>query len=389
MKVPFLDLKLQYKEVGAEISRRFQQVFKTTSFVLGGEVEQFEHDFARYIGTKYCVALNSGTSALHLALLAHGIGEGDEVITVPNTFIATAEAISYTGARPVFVDVDPGTLLMAPENLEKAITPQTRAIIPVHLFGQPCKIGSIKEIADSKGIIIIEDACQAHGAEYDSNRVGSFGSCSAFSFYPGKNLGAYGEGGALVTDNDDVRKRAIALRDHGQTNKHHHEYIGYNYRMDGFQGAVLNVKLQWLDRWSKLRRQNAGIYRKYLANTPVKFVEEYPQAKGVYHLMVIRVQKRDKLRQFLSDMGVQTGIHYPTPIHLQHAFKFMGRSRGEYPNCEQGCDESISLPMYPELLENQIQYVCHCIKEFYKQQPEDERSYELPEPKPRLELEEA
>ena len=380
MNVPFLDLKLQYKEIGTEITRRFQNIFESSSFILGKEVQTFENDFARYIGAKYCVALNSGTSALHLALLSQVIGKGDEVITVPNSFIATAEAISYTGATPVFVDVDPETLLMSPENFEKAITPRTKAVIPVHLFGQACAMTRICSIAKSKNIIVIEDACQAHGAKYGEKNVGAFGSASAFSFYPGKNLGAYGEGGALITDDERIYNEARMLRDHGQSQKHHHHSVGYNYRMDAFQGAVLNVKLKRIELWNRLRRQNAQMYGKYLAESPVRFIRENAESRGVYHLMVVRAPQREKLRQFLDGMGIQTGIHYPIPIHLQKAYDHLGHQKGDFPNCESASAEILSLPMYPELLTNQISYVCHCVNEFYK-----DRGQQVP----RLQFEEA
>ncbi len=366
MKVPFLDLKSQYRIIESELSERFDHIFDSTGFVLGEEVERFETDFALYLEAKYCVAVSSGTAALHLALLSSGIGINDEVITVPNTFIATAEAISYIGAKPVFVDVDPQTLLISSGELKKAITPKTKAIIPVHLFGQPCDMASINSIAKANNLIVIEDACQAHGAELFGTKVGTFGKAAAFSFYPGKNLGAYGEAGALITNDEEIYKRAKMYRDHGQAKKYYHELIGYNYRMDAFQGAVLNAKLKHLNEWNEQRRRNADLYRKYLSDAPIEFIEEVPEGNGVYHLMVIKSKNRDELKAFLEAAGIQTRIHYPIPIHLQNAYKELGYRNGDFPISEHTAQEILSLPMFPEISEEQIIYTSHRIKKFYE-----------------------
>jgi dTDP-4-amino-4,6-dideoxygalactose transaminase len=364
MKIPFLDLNTQYQTIKDEIDEALRRVIKKTAFVLGEEVELFEAEFAVYCDAKYCVGVNSGTSALHLALLAHDIGKGDEVITVPNTFIATCEAISYTGARPVFVDIDPKTYNIDVTRIEKAITKNTKAIIPVHLYGQPADMAPILDIAKKHNLIVIEDACQAHGAEYKGNHVGAMGNAGAFSFYPGKNLGAYGEGGAVVTNDETIYKKVKMFRDHGQNKKYHHDVIGYNYRMDGFQGAVLRVKLRHLDSWIELRRKNARLYNQFFKGSDVIIPFEPEYAKSVYHLYVIRTRKRDELQNYLTDIGISTGLHYPIPIHLQNAYQFLGYTKGTFPVAEQYAGQILSLPMFPELQENDIQLIANSIKEF-------------------------
>src|SRR5438876_5995410 len=327
MKVPYFDLKEQYSQLREEILGALDLVSRNASFILGEEVEKFEQEFARYCETKHCVAVNSGTSALHLALLTGGIGPGDEVITTANTFIATVEAISYTGATPVFADIDPVTDNIDPTAIEKAITKKTRAIVPVHLYGRPVDLDSVTEIARRHRLLMIEDACQAHGAKYRGKRVGAFGYAAAFSFYPGKNLGAYGEGGALTTNDDDVAKLARSLRSHGESARYLHKYVGYNYRMDGFQAAVLNVKMRYLDDWTAKRQSRAARYRDVLAAANLRVPEDFPESECVYHLFVAHVEDRDRVRSELEKLGVQTAIHYPKPVHLQEAFA----SRGYHP----------------------------------------------------------
>jgi len=314
---------------------------------------------------KHCLGINSGTSALIMALQALEIGPGDEVITTPNTFIATAEAISLVGAKPAFVDIEEKSYNMDPAKLEKAITQKTKAIIPVHLYGQSADMDPILQIAEKKKVAVIEDACQAHGAWYKMKKTGSLGVMGCFSFYPGKNLGAYGEGGAVPTNSDEFAQKIKVLRDHGSPKKFYHEYIGNNCRLEGIQGAVLSVKLNHLDVWNEKRRKNADLYRKYLTKTSVQLPEEMPYAKHVYHVFCVMVKQREKLIDFLKQKNVFTNIHYPIPIHLQNAYGFLGLKKGSFPVTEKVVDEILSLPMYAELTEEQIKYTADCIKEFY------------------------
>jgi len=357
MKVPFLDLKAQHLLIKDEIAAGLARVLSSASFVLGAEVEAFEKEFAEYCEAKYCVALNSGTSALHVALLCKGIGPGDEVITVPNTFIATAEAISYTGATPVFVDIVPETFNIDVRKIEAAITDRTRAIVPVHLYGQPVDMDPIMEIAREHGLAVVEDACQAHGALYKGRNVGSIGDIGCFSFYPGKNLGAYGEGGALVTDDEEVYRLARLYRDHGSPKKYLHDVIGYNYRMDGFQGAVLRAKLQHLDGWTAARVDHAKRYDELLSEHGVPRARQAEFANSVYHLYVVRVKDRDNVLGSLAADGIGTGIHYPICIHQQKAYSHLGLEKGSFPEAEKAASEVVSLPMFAELKEEQIKYV--------------------------------
>lgn len=363
MQVPYFDLKAQYAGLRDEILEALDRVCQNASFILGEEVTQFEKEFAAYCETKYCVALNSGTSALHLALLAAGVRAGDEVITTPNTFIATAEAISYTGAKPVFVDIDPATANIDPKQIERAITGKTKAIMPVHLYGRPADMSAILDIAKRRGLVVIEDACQAHGARYRGRRVGSFGQSAAFSFYPAKNIGAYGEGGALTTSDERVAKAARALRDHGSTRRYFHDCVGYNYRMDGFQGAVLRVKLKHLDEWTAKRQQFAALYRKLLKNARAEFPQDDPRDESVYHLFVVYVENRDAVRTALETRGVQSAIHYPMPLHLQQAFAALGYKRGSFPHAEHACEHVIALPLFPEMKTEQVEYVATTLAE--------------------------
>jgi dTDP-4-amino-4,6-dideoxygalactose transaminase len=365
MKVNFVDLKAQYQTIKPEIDSAIQEVISNTAFILGKAVANFEQEFADYCGVKHCIGINSGTSALIMALKALDIGEGDQVITTSNTFIATAEAISFAGATPVLVDIEDKSYNLDPAKLEKAITKKTKAIIPVHLYGQPADMDPVLQIAKKNGVPVVEDTCQAHGAEYKGKKTGGLATAGCFSFYPGKNLGAYGEGGAVTTNDDDLAQKVRMLRDHGSPRKFHHEYIGNNCRLEGIQGAVLSVKLKHLDKWNDARRKNADIYRKYLQGTEVQTPEEMPYARHVYHVFCVRVKDREKLMDFLKDKGVFTNIHYPIPIHLQKAYGFLGLKKGDFPVTEGSMDRILSLPMFAELTEEQIKYTADCIKEFY------------------------
>jgi dTDP-4-amino-4,6-dideoxygalactose transaminase len=361
--VPYFDLKAQYAGLREEILAALDRVCRNAAFILGEEVAQFEKEFAEYCGAKYCVGLNSGTSALHLGLLAAGVQPSDEVITTPNTFIATAEAISYTGAKPVFVDIDPATANIDPVQIERAITPRTKVIIPVHLYGRPVNLDAILDIARRHRLTVIEDACQAHGARYRGKRVGGFGQSAAFSFYPGKNLGAYGEGGALTTNDERVAQFARAMRDHGQVKRYFHDYIGYNYRMDGFQGAVLRVKLKHLNEWTAKRQEFSELYRKLLANARVEFLQDDPRDESVYHLFVVYVDNRDAVRAALEARGVQNAIHYAVPVHLQKAYASLGHQRGSFPHAERACDRVFSMPLFPEMKMEQVEYAAKALVE--------------------------
>jgi len=365
MNVPFLNLKIQYESIQDEIQTAINNVIEKTAFAGGPFVAQFEKEFAEFCGSDYAIGVGSGTEALWLPLLASGIGPGDEVITVPSTFIATAEAISFCGATPVFVDVDEQTYNMNPDLLEAAIRPKTRAIIPVHLFGQTVDMDPIMEIARKHNLFVIEDACQAHGGEYKEKRAGSIGDVGAFSFYPGKNLGAYGEAGAVVTNNAELASKMQIFRDHGQAKKYYHGMIGWNARMDGIQGAVLSVKLKHLESWNEARRKNASLYNELLSNvdgliTPRK--ADY--TSHVYHIYALRIQDRDTLIAKLAEKDIYCGIHYPVPVHLQDAYSFLGLGKGSFPIAEKCADEFISLPMFPELTKEQIEYVAQEIKSF-------------------------
>lgn len=367
MKVPFLDLKAQYREIKDEIENSLQEVMANTAFASGPFVQKFEEEFAEFCGAKYCVAVNSGTSALHVALLAYGIKPSDEVITVPNTFIATSWAISYCGAKPIFVDVDAKTWLMNPDLIELAITPKTKAILPVHLYGQPADMDVINEIARAHNLIVIEDAAQAHAAIYKGKQVGSFGNTTCFSFYPGKNLGAYGEGGAVVTDDDYIANHVRLLRDHGQPKKYYHDFVGFNYRMDGFQGAILNIKLKYLQEWTSKRNEIALRYQNSLneiEQLQLPYIRE--DSTSSFHLYVAHTEKRNELMNHLKEKGIAAGLHYPIPIHLQKAYKHLGYKKGDFPFAEKNAEQCLSLPMYPELSEDQVNFVCKNILEYFE-----------------------
>jgi dTDP-4-amino-4,6-dideoxygalactose transaminase len=346
--IPFVDLKAQYRSIKSEIDAAIAHVLDSGEFALGSEVAAFEEEFAAYSQAKYAVAVNSGTSALHLALLAAGVGPGDEVITVPFTFVATVSAILYTGARPVFVDIEPHSYTIDVNQIEAAITKRTKAILPVHLYGQPANMDPILEIANRYGLRVIEDAAQAHGAEYRGRRVGTIGDMGCFSFYPGKNLGAYGEAGAVTTNNEKYAVTVRTLRDWGQTRKYHHELKGFNYRMEGIQGAVLRVKLRQLENWTEARRVRAAAYNQLL-NGHLLTPEEMPYARHVYHVYAIRTLHREFLEQKLNARGIQTGIHYPIPVHLQKAHVDLGYKKGDFPASEKAAKEVLSLPIFAEL----------------------------------------
>ena len=363
MKVPFVDLRSLHDAINDELREVFDRVLNSSAFVLGPEVLRFEQEFAAYVGTSHCVAVNTGTAALHLALAALNIGTGDEVITVPHTFIATAEAISAVGARPVFVDIDPMSFTMDPNLLEAEITSRTRAIIPVDLYGQVADMDSIQKIADRHGIPVIEDACQAHGAEYKGRKAGSFGVAGCFSFYPGKNLGACGEGGAVTTNDAELAQRIRLWRDHGSSKRYEHVFPGLNMRMEGIQGGILSVKLKYLDRWNDQRRLAAAQYDTALRGTEVEVPIEMPYNRHVYHLYVIQSNKRDLLREQLSEAGIESGLHYPTPLHLQEAYRFLSYKAGDFPVTERVKDRILSLPMYPGLHSEAIGRVISELKE--------------------------
>ncbi len=358
MKVPFLDLKVQYESIKEEVAQALQNVLDKTAFAGGPFVAQFEKEFAAFCQCEHAVGVSSGTAALWIALLGLDIGPGDEVITTANTFIATAEAISYCGARPVFVDVVEQTFNMDPALLEAAITDKTKAIIPVHLYGQPADMDPIMEIARAHKLLVIEDASQAHGAEYKGRVMGSIGDVGCYSFYPGKNLGAYGEAGAIVTNDGKLAEKMRSLRDHGQIKKYYHSRIGWNSRMDGFQGAILSVKIRHLPQWNEGRRKNVQLYNTVLANVDnLTLPIEADYAKHVYHIYAIRTPNRDELIKTLAQKEIYCGIHYPVPLHLQEAYGFMDLGKGSFPVTEKCAEEILSLPMFSELSQDQIEYV--------------------------------
>lgn len=362
IKVPYLDLKAQYQGIKPEIDAAIARVLDSCQFVLGPEVAAFEQEFAGYCGATECIALNSGTSALHLALLAAGVGPGDEVITVPFTFVASVSAVTYAGARPVLVDIDPRSFTMDPGAIEAAITPRTKAILPVHLYGQSADMDPIMEVARGRGLVVIEDAAQAHGAKYKGRPVGSIADMACFSYYPGKNLGAYGEGGAVTTSNAEYANTIRMLRDWGQDRKYHHVLKGFNYRMEGFQGAILRVKLRHLDRWTEARRAVVNLYNQHLADSGVEIPTEMPWGRHVYHVYTLRSDDRDGLQAALQADGIQTGIHYPVPAHLQPAYADLGYGRGAFPHAETAAKEVLSLPLYPELSSQAVGEVAAAVK---------------------------
>lgn len=363
--VPYLDLPAQIRGLRPELDAAIARTLDNCSFCLGPDVTQFEKDFAQFCHAEHCVAFNSGTSALHIAMRLLNIGPGDEVITTPATFVATSWAISYVNAKPVYVDIEDATFNIDPARVEKAITPRTKAILPVHLYGHPVDLDPLLEICRRHNLPLVEDAAQAHGATYKGKAIGTFGVMSEFSFYPGKNLGACGEGGALVTNNAAFAARARALREHGSTQRYYHDEIGYNYRMEGIQGAVLGVKLKHLDTWTRERRRVAHRYNELLANTPLQLPLEAKYAESAWHLYVVRHPRRDELKKHLEANHVGCALHYPLPLHLQKAYAYLGYKAGDFPIAEKAARECLSLPIYPELTEAQIQRVVSVVKDFF------------------------
>jgi dTDP-4-amino-4,6-dideoxygalactose transaminase len=359
--IPLVDLKAQYQDVKLEVDAAVAAVLQGGHFILGPEVRSFEEEFAAYCSTPYAVGLNSGTSALHLALLAAGVGPGDEVITTAFTFVATVAAIEYTGARPVLVEVNPVTLTIDPARIENAITARTKAIIPVHLYGLPADMDPIMSIARAHGLVVVEDACQAHGAEYKHRRAGSIGDIGCFSFYPGKNLGAAGDGGAITTANEEYDRTVRMLRDWGAEQKYLHVLKGFNFRLDEIQAAILRVKLRRLEAWTEARRHHARTYDSLLAQTDVRLPYASSEARHVYHLYAVRTLERDRVRSELHAAGIQAGIHYPIPVHLQPAYANLGYRRGDFPESERAADEVLSLPLYPEMSGRALERVARAV----------------------------
>lgn len=366
MKIPFVDLKSQYISIAKEIDESIDRVINNTDFILGNDVKLLEEEFCGFCETKYGIGVDNGTSALELSLRALNIGTADEVITVPNTFIATVSAIVFTGATPVFVEIDPKTYNIDTAKLENAITSKTKAIIPVHLYGQPADMTSIMEIARKHNLYVVEDACQAHGALYRGKKAGSFGITGCFSFYPGKNLGAYGDGGMVVTNDSNIAEKVIGLRNYGRKEKYTHIFLGYNKRLDSLQAAILRVKLKRLSDWNEKRRANANYYSKLLKDMQVIIPYEAPDCYHVYHLYIIQARNRDKLADYLQSKDISTGLHYPMPLHLQPVFKYLGYSEGDFPVTEKHSQNILSLPMFPELTKDQIEFIVYSIKEFLK-----------------------
>lgn len=364
MNVPLVDLQAQHRALRDELDRAIQRVMDRCDFALGEDVVRFEEEFAAFCGTRYAVGVGSGLAALELSLRAFGIGPGDEVIVPAHTFIATAAAVTFAGACPVLVDVEPTTYNIDASQVEAVMTPCTRGIIPVHLYGLPADMDAILDLARKHNLVVIEDACQAHGATYNGKRVGSLGHTAAFSFYPTKNLGGCGDGGMVVTDDEEVAERVRAMRNCGQREKYCHELAPFNHRLDTLQAAILRVKLRYLDQWNEARRRNAALYTKLLTGSGVVTPVEAPDSVHVYHLYVVRASQRKELRAYLWEQGIGTGIHYPIPIHLQPFYADGGFHRGQFPVTEELCDEIISLPMFPEMTTEQVEHVAANVAEF-------------------------
>jgi dTDP-4-amino-4,6-dideoxygalactose transaminase len=376
MKVPFLDLKAQYNSIKEEVNPAIQNILDNTTFILGKSVSEFETNFAKAHDVKFCYGVSSGTDGNHLVLWALGIKAGDEVIIPADTFIATAWGATLCGATPVFVDCHPQSYNLDPDKIEKAITPRTKAIVAVHLYGQPADMDKINDIAKKHNLIVVEDCAQSHLAEYKGKKTGGLARAASFSFYPGKNLGAYGEGGAVTTNDEELGTKFKMMREHGSAKKYYHELYGHNYRLEGIQGAVLNVKLKHLDNWTNERRRAAAKYNECLKGVEqIVLPVEMDYAKHVYHLFVIKVKdnnkvnrsgKRDELQKFLEDNGVSTGLHYPIPLHLQPCFSSLGYKKGNFPVTEELAEECLSLPIFPEITNEQIEYISEKIKLFFK-----------------------
>jgi len=363
MKVPFIDLKAQYRQIKDEVQVEIEKVLDHTAYILGPAVASFEERFASYAGVRHAVAVNSGTSALHLALLALGIGPGDEVLVPAMTFIATASAVDYSGAKFVPVDVDPATYTMDPEKIEERITGRTKAIMPVHLYGQPADMDAIAAIAKKHGLFVVEDAAQAHGAEYKGRRCGGIGDIAGFSFYPGKNLGAYGEGGAVTTNNPEFAEKVRMMRDWGAVEKYHHVVKGYNYRMDGIQGAVLGVKMNYIEGWTDARRAAAAKYSTVLEGLPLTLPVARQDVRHVYHIYAVLLDDRDAVIGKLQEAGVASGIHYPIPVHMHKCFEEYGYGEGDFPVAERIGRKELTLPMFPEITDDQIRAVSEALSE--------------------------
>lgn len=367
MSIPLVDLKAQYKGIKIQIDSVIREVLDKSSFIMGQYVERFEKNLAEFCDCKYAIGVSSGTSALFLVLKAYGISEGDEVITVPNTFIATVEAIVHCGAKPVFVDIEEKTMLIDPKKLEQKITKNTKAIIPVHLYGQTCDMEPIIQIAKKHKLVIIEDAAQAIDAEYENKKIPIY-ETATLSFFPAKNLGCYGDGGAVITKNEQIAKKVSKLRDHGRINKYESDILGYGERLDSIQAAILDVKLKHLKDWTGKRRENARIYNQQLKEIKeIQIPFEQKKSKHVYYMYEIRAKDRDNLINFLESKEIHAGIHYPVPLHIQRALAFLGYTWGDFPITEKAAKEILSLPMFPELEQQQINFICSIIKEFYKQ----------------------
>ncbi|MFN3851093.1 MAG: DegT/DnrJ/EryC1/StrS family aminotransferase [Spirosomataceae bacterium] len=364
LTIPFLDLKKQYQQIKEEVLEATQKVFSETAFSGGKYVEQFERNFATYCGTNYAMACNNGTTALHLAMLAIGVGEGDEVIVPANTFIASAWGVSHAGATPVFVDCTSDTWEIDPNKIEEKITSQTKAIIGVHLYGQPFDIDRVRAIADKHNLFLIEDAAQAHGAYYKGQKVGKFGDLACFSFYPGKNLGAYGEAGGLTTNNERYYQHINKLKNHGSTQRYYHDEIGYNMRMDGLQGAILDIKLRYLDEWNNRRREIANMYFNQINNPKIQFQKQLEGTQSAYHLFVITTNDREQFMKYLADNSIVAGLHYPVPCHLQKAYNFLGYKKGDMPNAEYLAEHCVTLPMFAELEDEEVLYIIETINNY-------------------------
>jgi dTDP-4-amino-4,6-dideoxygalactose transaminase len=362
MSIPFVDLKAQYQTIKVEIDSAVERIISNTAFIGGEDLKQFDKEFAAYCEAKACVSVGNGTDALYIALRALGIGAGDEVITVAHTFIATSEAITQVGAKAVFVEIEPDTMLMSPDAVVAAITPKTKAIITVQLYGQPCDMDRMMAIAKEHNLKVIEDAAQAHGASWNGRRVGSLGDVACFSFYPGKNLGAYGDGGAIVSNDEDLIKRAKMIANHGRLEKYTHEIEGVNSRLDGLQAAILRVKLPYLDKWNAERQRVAARYLDKLKDSDAVILPTIrPEANPVWHLFVVRVKNRDAFQAYLKEQGISTGVHYPVPLHRQQAYEHFQMPIGSLPITEKVASEIVSLPIYPELTDSMVDDVVRAV----------------------------